>query len=680
MALSRIGAVLAVCCSVTVSGQVHLYEAVRVGTSVDGAGGIQLDVDMGSNAYVAFQGQESGGSQGIYYANSFNGFAGVQRIAVEGRECSRPSLARDQTWPGRVHILMEAHAGGESDIYHVSNVGGFGVPTNLTETVDMELYPAMWTAGSNEVDMVWQVGESGAAPQLVYTAGLHGTPTTLVSDGAKPVGSLPPQTNQLHIVYLQGSDLYYLRVGGTPLKIAEGLPADSRYYVTTVGPSGAPHVVYTTIEGVWYMYRDAVGIFTEPILVAVLGSHPCLAQNPDGMLRLAYLAQGDVWLRHQEGNVFGTPTNLSQTAQVETEVKLAIDAEGFFHLLTVRDGQVWYQHSIPAPVASFTADVFVGEAPLTVTFTDTSSGPVRATIWDFGDGETGAGGTTEHVYQNPGIFDVTMTVTGPGGQDTVTQEELIVIRDPRNQLRVAEVAVWPGQESVLHPVYAMHPDGLQAFQLAIAFTDEFLTDVNVSVDDTSIDRLDPEFMAMEITDAGSGEKHLIYGLVVDVNPPFDGRTLLPSGGGERILSFLTYTVAPEAPLGTYIPFELRDGAGDPPLNNVLTQNRLSFRPRLVSGGAIVVPEPACPFLRGDPNANGAVDLADAIFILQWLFANGPDPSCQDAADPNDSGRIDIGDGINILAFLFTNGTPPAFPFPYPGADPTEDDLPFCQYP
>jgi hypothetical protein len=100
----------------------------------------------------------------------------------------------------------------------------------------------------------------------------------------------------------------------------------------------------------------------------------------------------------------------------------------------------------------------------------------------------------------------------------------------------------------------------------------------------------------------------------------------------------------------------------------------------VSGGAIVVPETTCLFLRGDPNLNGNVDLADAVYILQYLFAGGARPVCLDAADPNDSGSVDIGDGIYILSYLFTNGTPPAFPFPSPGVDPSTDELAPCVCP
>ena len=63
------------------------------------------------------------------------------------------------------------------------------------------------------------------------------------------------------------------------------------------------------------------------------------------------------------------------------------------------------------------------------------------------------------------------------------------------------------------------------------------------------------------------------------------------------------------------------------------------------------------FIRGDVDGSGRVDISDAIFILNYLFAGGASPRCEDAADANDDGKIEIADAINILSFLFTGGKP-----------------------
>ena len=85
------------------------------------------------------------------------------------------------------------------------------------------------------------------------------------------------------------------------------------------------------------------------------------------------------------------------------------------------------------------------------------------------------------------------------------------------------------------------------------------------------------------------------------------------------------------------------------------------------------------FLRGDTNTNAALDIADAIFTLSYLFAEGPAPTCLDASDANDDGAVDIADAIAVLSHLFaTAGDLPA-PFGECGVDPTVDDLECARY-
>jgi RHS repeat-associated protein len=89
---------------------------------------------------------------------------------------------------------------------------------------------------------------------------------------------------------------------------------------------------------------------------------------------------------------------------------------------------------------------------------------------------------------------------------------------------------------------------------------------------------------------------------------------------------------------------------------------------------------ASDFERGDCNADGQVNIADAIYLLAHLFSGGEDPLCFDAADTNDDGTINIADAIYLLAFLFSGGSPPPEPFDICGPDPTDDTLTCDSFP
>ncbi len=80
------------------------------------------------------------------------------------------------------------------------------------------------------------------------------------------------------------------------------------------------------------------------------------------------------------------------------------------------------------------------------------------------------------------------------------------------------------------------------------------------------------------------------------------------------------------------------------------------------------------FRRGDVNADKAVNIADAISTLSYLFAKGAAPTCFDTADANDSGSVDIADAIRVLGHLFAHSGDLPLPFGACGTDPTDDAL------
>jgi hypothetical protein len=80
-----------------------------------------------------------------------------------------------------------------------------------------------------------------------------------------------------------------------------------------------------------------------------------------------------------------------------------------------------------------------------------------------------------------------------------------------------------------------------------------------------------------------------------------------------------------------------------------------------------------PFIRGDADNSGGVNLTDGIQILGYLYQSG-ELDCQDSADVNDSGQIEIADAIYLLNYVFQSGDSIPPPFPSAGADPTPDAI------
>lgn len=85
--------------------------------------------------------------------------------------------------------------------------------------------------------------------------------------------------------------------------------------------------------------------------------------------------------------------------------------------------------------ADFTGSPLFGCGPLTTTFTDASalSGPDSITSWewDFGDGNTSTDENPTHIYDDPGIYAVSLTITGSTGcSNTKTRTNYVQVIGP----------------------------------------------------------------------------------------------------------------------------------------------------------------------------------------------------------------------------------------------------------
>ncbi len=86
---------------------------------------------------------------------------------------------------------------------------------------------------------------------------------------------------------------------------------------------------------------------------------------------------------------------------------------------------------------------------------------------------------------------------------------------------------------------------------------------------------------------------------------------------------------------------------------------------LNDGQSFVAPAPT--FVRGDCNADGGYNIADAVRVLDLLFGTMP-ATCDDACDTNNDGNLDIADAVFLLSNLFSMGASPAAPYPGCGVD------------
>ena len=97
----------------------------------------------------------------------------------------------------------------------------------------------------------------------------------------------------------------------------------------------------------------------------------------------------------------------------------------------------------PPPVADFVAAPTSGEEPLTVAFSDLSTGEPTSWAWSFGDGATSTSRNPTHEYRDAGSYTVSLTARNAGGVDTETKIGYIVVSGPAPPPPVADFSASP---------------------------------------------------------------------------------------------------------------------------------------------------------------------------------------------------------------------------------------------
>lgn len=315
------------------------------------------------------------------------------------------------------------------------------------------------------------------------------------------------------------------------------------------------------------------------------------------------------------------------------------------------------------PFVQFSADSTSGWASLPIQFHDETQGTIYSWLWKFGDGDTSTLQNPLHIYQQPGLFDVTLKVSGPGGVDSLTKQDYI--RVWADTIIVENTVGSPGQNGKTVWVTGVNTDSLEGYSIAMYFDTSVLEVDTFLLEDTRGDGAMMVYGGHSVQ--GDTIGYLTVGVLYNYTPPF-----IPLGRGPILK--VVFNIKENAPLGpTFLNLENDVGTGEAD-NTFLTWEDEEIYPVIVDGVLQVVEAPL--FIRGDADNNLLVEMPDAVYILRYKFVPGsPPPDCMDAADADDNGALEMPDAIYILRYKFVPGSPPPpEPFPECGIDPTGDEL------
>jgi beta propeller repeat protein len=312
------------------------------------------------------------------------------------------------------------------DIFLYSRVNGNTTPiTPGTEDTD-ELYPAI-----DGEYLVYERIDPYTWCSDIYLFNITSEETLLLTPGTEYTSERTPDIHDGRVVWT-GQDpsdysyelfLYEIDSGSTTLLQREidqtdpSLPAIFGERVVWQQPD--PETGYFDI------YMVTLGI-DDPPLVADFTADPLKGGVPL-QVNFTDLSSGGPsgWLWN-----FGDGSTSREQNPVHTYPAAGVyDISLLIHTAHQRSGMhipgYIYVGSPPAPAFSF--DRCEGLAPLTVRFSDQSTGTPGTYLWDFGDGTTSVEKDPEHTYVLPGSYGVSLTTGNEFGNATASVDGCIMV-------------------------------------------------------------------------------------------------------------------------------------------------------------------------------------------------------------------------------------------------------------
>lgn len=256
----------------------------------------------------------------------------------------------------------------------------------------------------------------------------------------------PPDT----VCYQDTAQVYAQAVGGVPNYLYS-------WFNAGFGLSGTgPHIVRPDSNSIYsVIVSDANGCTAGPLNMQVVVPPPLqVAATAD-----VTICDGDtatLSVNASGGN--GNPYNYSWSNGATTQSQMVfpvLASSPATYVVTVTDGC-----SRPAidstvvtvnvdPTGTFTHSDTSGCEPLLINFNASSGSSGVTFTWNYGDGTTGAGASSSHIYTSDSVYTVTLTITTAQGCSATVQEINAITVDPKPD---ADFLIDPVPASSLYPL------------------------------------------------------------------------------------------------------------------------------------------------------------------------------------------------------------------------------------
>ena len=301
----------------------------------------------------------------------------------------------------------------------------------------------------NPTEWNWAFGDGGTSsdqnPSHIYNdSGLFTVTLTATNDCGSDVVTITDYISVTESQYAKAYALSDMPVNGIVTGTYEDteLSDDSYEVITEIQYTGHPRKTYSYLEHKWDFNVAATGGVTFKVEAyrpnSSDGDDFTFAYSTNDITYYPFLTVASATEQTQSASL---PNDLNGTVYIrvtDTDRNWGnISSDPIY----VDHMYIEYDTTPAAPVAAFTGSPTSGFAPLTVNFTDQSTGNPTSWSWDFGDGVTSSDQNPTHTYGLLGMYTVFLTATNDYGWDEETKTGYITVAEPGGTMYVYDMVV-----------------------------------------------------------------------------------------------------------------------------------------------------------------------------------------------------------------------------------------------
>lgn len=290
--------------------------------------------------------------------------------------------------------------------------------------------------------------------------------------------------------------------------------------------------------------------------------------------------------------------------------------------------------------ANFDADITIADAPQTVQFTNTSSLASDTYAWSFGDGDSSFVENPSHYYSEAGVYNVSLNIESEFGSISREKQAFIILLG--DTLTFKTDTVFAGGEAYIS-VNLKNSQPIDKLTIPFTYGGSGLIDF----DSVTFGDRTSYFDEIKFVHQDSWVRKYTVELSIDLlgsNPPIE-----PGDGEVMRIYFSTDQYA----LGGTSDFVDTTNSN---YQLALRSEYMTYSPRFHDGNIVMY-----PVVRGNADNIDNINVADLVYLVNYLFKGGPFPVTIQSGDANSDLIVLVSDLTYLVEYLFKGGQPPATP-------------------